>query len=102
MERLLIHVVFKGINKKALPVQYYFQKNAWVNSDIFCDWFHNQFVPAVTKHLREKGLPVKALLLLDNAPTHPDTADMYTVYTYIIYGMHLYPHNLFYTVLRFD
>ena len=72
---------FKGINKKALPVQYYFQKNAWVNSDIFCDWFHNQFVPAVTKHLREKGLPVKALLLLDNAPTHPDTADMYTVYT---------------------
>lgn len=67
---------FKNINKKALPVHYYSQKNAWVNSEIFNDWFHNQFVPAVTKHLKEKGLPVKALLLLDNAPAHPDAASL--------------------------
>ena len=64
---------FKNINKEALPVHYYSQKNAWVNSG---DWFHNQFVPAVTKHLKEKGLTVKALLVLDNAPTHPNAASL--------------------------
>ena len=63
---------FKNINKKALPVHYYSQKNAWMDTRIFLEWFHNQFVPAVTKYLNEKGLPTKALLLLDNAPSHPD------------------------------
>ena len=63
---------FKNINKKALPVHYYSQKNAWMDTRIFLEWFHNQFVPAVTKYLGEKGFPAKALLLLDNAPSHPD------------------------------
>ena len=54
---------FKNINKEALPVHYCSQKNAWVHSEIFSDWFHNEFVPAVTKHLKEKGLTVKALLM---------------------------------------
>ena len=67
---------FKHVNKSALPVLYYSQKNAWVDCNIFKNWFHNQFVPAVTKHMREKGLPVKALLLLDNAPVHPDSASL--------------------------
>jgi hypothetical protein len=62
---------FKNINKKALPVHYYSQKNAWMDR-IFLEWFHNQFVPAVTKYLGKKGFPAKALLLLDNAPSHPD------------------------------
>ena len=26
---------FKNVNKKALPVHYYSQKNAWINTDIF-------------------------------------------------------------------
>ena len=33
-------------------------------------------MPAVTRHMREKGLPVKALLLLDNASVHPDSASL--------------------------
>ena len=49
---------FKNVNKKALPVHYFSQKNAWINTDIFLDWFHNQFVPSVTKHLQQQGLPV--------------------------------------------
>ena len=65
---------FKHVNKSALPVAYYSQKSAWVDCDIFINWFHNQFVPAVTKHMRERGLPVKGLLLLDNAPAHPDAS----------------------------
>ena len=67
---------FKNINKKALPVQYCAQKNVWMNSPIFSDWFHQQFVPAVTKYQNEKGLTGKALLLLDNAPSHPDVTTL--------------------------
>ena len=63
---------FKHVNKSALPVKYYAQMNAWVDSVIFADWFHKEFVPAVKKHMSEKCLPVKALLLLDNAPAHPN------------------------------
>ena len=58
--------------KNALTVVYYSQKIAWGNCDIFSSWFHNYFVPAVTRHMREKGLLVKGQLLLDNAPVHPD------------------------------
>ena len=32
-------------------------------------------MPGVTKYLKECSLPIKALLLIDNAPTHP-TADL--------------------------
>ncbi len=65
---------FIHFNKDCLPVKYYAQKNAWVDTNIFTDWFENQFVPSVKKHLTEKGLPIKALLLLDNAPAHPDVS----------------------------
>ena len=63
---------FKNVNMSALPMKYYAQKSAWVNSEIFSDWFHREFVPAVKKQLSQMGLTVKALLLLDNAPSHPD------------------------------
>ena len=63
---------FKNVNMSALPVKYYAQKSAWVNSEIFSDWFYGKFVPAVKKHLSEMGLTVKVLLLLDNAPSHHD------------------------------
>jgi hypothetical protein len=31
------------------------------------NWFHVQFVPEVQAFLKERGLPQKAVLLLDNA-----------------------------------
>lgn len=62
---------FKHINKNALPVQYYSQKSAWTNSSIFNDQFNNTFVPSVEKYLYDKDLPAKAILLLDNSPSHP-------------------------------
>ena len=42
-----------------------------MNTSIFKEWFHSEFVPSVKKHLRDRGLPAKAILLLDNAPSHP-------------------------------
>ncbi len=67
---------FNNINKSTLPVVYYNQKNAWINTDIFIDWFSNLFIPSVTRHMTERGQPVKALLLLDNAPAHPDVSSL--------------------------
>ena len=63
---------FKDVNMSALPVRYYTQKSAWVNFTIFADWFQEELVPSVKKHLSQMGVAIKALLLLDNAPSHPD------------------------------
>lgn len=42
-----------------------------MNANLFQDVFLTQFLPSVKKHLNEKGLPAKAVLFIDNAPTHP-------------------------------
>jgi len=42
-----------------------------MDQTIFTDWFHKVFVPQVKVHPAENQLPQKALLLMDNAPTHP-------------------------------
>lgn len=67
---------FKGTNMNALPVHYYDQKNAWMSQAIFTDWFHKIFVPNVRKDLKSKNLPPKAILLLDNAPSHPECSQL--------------------------
>ncbi|XP_046686593.1 jerky protein homolog-like [Homalodisca vitripennis] len=54
-----------------LPVFYRHQSNAWMSESIFNEWFHKQFVPEIKKHLKSQNLPMKALLILDNATTHP-------------------------------
>ncbi|KYN04682.1 Jerky-like protein [Cyphomyrmex costatus] len=41
-----------------------------MNSNIFETWFKNEFVPQVTAFLQKEDLPLKALLLLDNASCH--------------------------------
>ena len=63
---------FKSIDKASLPGHYYAQKSSWMDSAIFKAWFQDRFVPLCMKSLKEQGLPPKAILLLDNAPSHPD------------------------------
>uniref|UniRef100_H9GL84 HTH CENPB-type domain-containing protein n=1 Tax=Anolis carolinensis TaxID=28377 RepID=H9GL84_ANOCA len=67
---------FKTVSKNAPPVKYYNQKNAWMTSEIFKDWFFKEFVPSTEKFLKENDLPRKAILLLDNAPMHPDAEEL--------------------------
>lgn len=67
---------FKAISKHVLPVKYFNQKSAWMSSEIFKEWFFKEFVPSTEKFLKENNLPRKALLLLDNAPTHPDADEL--------------------------
>ncbi|XP_066254651.1 jerky protein homolog-like [Euwallacea similis] len=55
----------------SLPVDYAYSKKGWMTCTIFENWFHKCFVPQVEKYLDEKKLPLRAMLLLDNAPSHP-------------------------------
>ena len=63
---------FQRVNMDLLPVQYFAQKNAWMNTDIFLEWFQDSFAPYVCKELTSLGLENKAVLVLDNCPAHPD------------------------------
>ncbi|GBN83483.1 Jerky -like [Araneus ventricosus] len=47
------------------------QESVWMNSSLFSEWFHDCFVPEVKKNLKKLKLK-KAVLLMDNAPAHPD------------------------------
>ncbi|XP_012264382.2 jerky protein homolog-like [Athalia rosae] len=63
---------FKHLNTLLLPVDYYHQRSAWISRLIFENWFTQKFVPSVRDFLSAKNMPQKALLLLDNAPSHPN------------------------------
>ncbi|GFT72981.1 jerky protein homolog-like [Trichonephila clavipes] len=52
------------------------KKKAWMNAMLFKEWFHDQFVPAVKKFNKENDLPQRAILLIDNAPSHPGTEEL--------------------------
>lgn len=62
---------FKNVNIKTLPVYYANQKKAWMDGALFKQWFHDQFVPEVKRFSKKNDLPAKAILLIDNAPSHP-------------------------------
>uniref|UniRef100_A0A8C4SMY0 HTH CENPB-type domain-containing protein n=1 Tax=Erpetoichthys calabaricus TaxID=27687 RepID=A0A8C4SMY0_ERPCA len=63
---------FKNMNMNSLPVFYRNQKKAWMDRALFKEWFDKQFVPKVKTFNKENGLPPRALLLIDNAPSHPE------------------------------
>lgn len=65
--------VFKKNNvvKTRLPVLWKSNSKAWVTRNIFKEWLHEVFAPSVKAYLQENGLPVRCLLLMDNAPAHP-------------------------------
>ncbi|MGH0138106.1 UNVERIFIED_CONTAM: hypothetical protein FKN15_001421 [Acipenser sinensis] len=84
MHKLNSTLVGKAVNPNcfkhfaSLPVQYAWEENAWMTCDLFKDWFFNEFVPSVSRHLLERGLEPKALLVLDVAPCHPDETYLQT------------------------
>ncbi|XP_055869350.1 uncharacterized protein LOC106072531 [Biomphalaria glabrata] len=69
-------MAFKNIKMESLPVVYKNQRQALLTREIFRDWFFNHFVPEVELHLKVNKLPLKALLLLDNAPAHSDLEEL--------------------------
>ncbi|XP_067387794.1 jerky protein homolog-like [Emydura macquarii macquarii] len=69
---------FANITMSALPVHYYSQRSTWIDKGIFSDWFFKHFVPLVKDYLTSKSLPVRAVLLMDNAPSHPAIENLFT------------------------
>lgn len=70
---------FKGTEMRCFPCDYYNHPKAWMNQNIFREWFFNVFVPSVTKFQDEKGIAKRAVLLLDNAPSHPSASTLKTM-----------------------
>ena len=63
------------MDMKLLPVKYTNQTNAWMMTDQFIEWFHNDFVPYICKELESLEEP-NAVLVLDNCSAHPDSDDL--------------------------
>jgi hypothetical protein len=42
----------------------------------YLEWIHEEFVPAVSRHLKYRNLSEKALLFLDNAASHSNRSEL--------------------------
>lgn len=69
--------VFKqnSIIKRRLPVMWRSNQRAWVTLALFKEWLFEVCAPSIKDYLATNDLPLKALLLLDNAPGHPKDLD---------------------------
>ncbi|XP_064109644.1 tigger transposable element-derived protein 1-like [Macrobrachium nipponense] len=59
------------IIKEKLHVMWRVNPMSWVTRQFFIDWVNLVFGPSVKKYLKDNNLPLRALLVLDNAPAHP-------------------------------
>lgn len=76
--KLPLLVIGKAANPRAfkgfkIPVGYKATNKGWMSTSLFFDWFKNHFIPEVKGYLTQVNRPLKALLILDNAPSHPKT-----------------------------
>ncbi|KFD66983.1 hypothetical protein M514_20849 [Trichuris suis] len=60
-------------SKDCLPVFWQHNKKAWMTVILFTEWFNQCFVPEAKKYLESKGMAFKILLVIDNAPGHPQS-----------------------------
>lgn len=58
------------LKNAVIPVEYKATKNAWMTALLFQEWFQHSFVKQVRAFLRTQNMSEKALLLVDNAPSH--------------------------------
>ncbi|XP_062888939.1 tigger transposable element-derived protein 1-like [Mobula hypostoma] len=60
-----------GYAKPHLPVIWHSNRKAWMTTTIVHDWFTNYFCPDVERYCAKHNISNKALLILDNSPSHP-------------------------------
>ncbi|XP_076182411.1 ionotropic receptor 68a isoform X2 [Ptiloglossa arizonensis] len=58
-----------------LPVVFKSQRNAWMDQNLFIDWYNNYFKTSVATYQLENGIIGKVLLLLDTGHKIPDSMD---------------------------
>ncbi|XP_070586956.1 tigger transposable element-derived protein 1-like, partial [Erythrolamprus reginae] len=82
------------LTKETLPVLWRSNTKAWVTRIIFVEWVNLVFGPTVKKFLQDNDLPLKALLLLDNAPAHPPNLieDIFEEFNFVC-GLFLPPNT---------
>lgn len=67
--------VFKNAQ---LPVKYQASTKGWMTRNLFSEWFKTTFVPEVKQYQGNTNKSCKALLLIDNAPSHPSEEELNT------------------------
>lgn len=53
---------------------YAHQGKAWMDKNLFLQWYDDTFIPSVEQYQKRMGKVTKVLLLLDNAPSHPEAS----------------------------
>ena len=87
--------VFKrnNVHKAKLPVMWRSNTKAWVTRILFVEWLTEVFAPAVKRYLEENNLPLKCLLVMDNAPAHPPGLEDDLDITYDFINVKFLPPN---------
>ena len=63
------------VMKSKLPVMWQSNPEFFCNRQCFVEWLYEIFGPQVKEYLKEKQLPLKCLLVMDNATAHPQDLD---------------------------
>lgn len=61
-------------NIEMLPIEYTTQRNAWMDTSIFNEWYRDIFLPSVMSRNPDEN--AKFLLILHNAPSHPSAEEL--------------------------
>ena len=59
------------VMKSKLPVIWQSNPETWCTRQFFVEWVYVTFGPQVKEYLKEKQLPLRCLLVMDNATVHP-------------------------------
>ena len=64
-------LALKGYDKNSLPIHWYSNSSGWMTGNIFQAHSKTQLFHELKEYCTTQGLPFKILMLLDNAPAHP-------------------------------
>ena len=61
--------------KRKLPIMWQSNHKSWCTRQFCVEWVYETFGPQVKEYLKEKQLPLKCLLVMDNAVAHHQDLD---------------------------
>lgn len=82
-----------NVDKNRLSVMWRSNSKAWVTRSLFTEWVNKVFGPSVIKYLIDMDLPLRALLVMDNAPSHPPGLQDDLIEEFKFIQIHFLPPN---------